>query len=78
MKPITINITEFKAHALRLLAELSQKGREYVILKKGHPIARIVPIQKSLGKRRGTLKGMVHIEGDIVSFQTADEWDALK
>ena len=74
-----LNISEFKAHCLRLLDETGQKGREYTITKKGVPIARVVPIQKKTGvKRRGSLKGLAEIRGDIVHSNTSGDWEVLK
>ncbi len=74
-----LNISEFKAKCLRLLEETKQKGKEYIITKKGVPVARVVPIQKKILKtRRGSLKGLAEIKGDIVHFDTSIDWNALK
>ena len=73
-----INVSEFKAKCLKLLEETRQKGREYTITKKGEPIARVVPIHKGEGFLRGSLKGLAKIHGDIVHFDTSDDWEVLK
>ena len=38
-----ITATAFKARCLRLLDEVSRTGEELVILKRGRPVARLVP-----------------------------------
>jgi len=73
-----INISEFKTHCLKLLDETSRKGKEYTITKKGQPIARVVPIQKNFKSLRGSMEGLIKIHGDIVHFDTSDEWEVLK
>lgn len=75
---VGLNITEFKARCLRLLAETGRKGKSYVITKRGTPIARVVPFEKRQGSRRGRLKGLATIQGDIVHFETTADWEVLK
>ena len=72
------SVSEFKAKCLRLLAESGRHGREYVITKQGVPIARVIPFQKKRGTRRGILKGLAKIHGDIVHFDSSSEWEALQ
>ena len=74
----TIAASEFKAKCLRLLDETWRKGREYTITKKGQPIARVLPIHKKQGTLRGSLKGLAEIKGDIVHFDTSEDWEALQ
>lgn len=74
-----IPISEFKAKCLKLLDETGQQGREYTITKKGEPIAQVVPIRKQPRKSlRGSLVGKAEIHGDIVNFDTSEEWDLYK
>jgi len=74
-----IPISEFKAKCLKLLDETGQKGREYTITKKGEPIAQVVPVKKQGRKSlRGSLVGKAEIHGDIVNFDTSEEWDLYK
>lgn len=40
-----INASAFKARCLRLLDEVSRTGEELVILKRGRPVARLVPVR---------------------------------
>lgn len=41
-----INATHFKARCLRLLDEVDRTGEEIVVLKRGRPVARIVPVHE--------------------------------
>ena len=40
---MNISSADFKARCLRLLDEVSRTGEELVILKRGRPVARVVP-----------------------------------
>ncbi|MGZ3687491.1 MAG: type II toxin-antitoxin system Phd/YefM family antitoxin [Bdellovibrionota bacterium] len=78
-KSQTIPISEFKAKALRLLEETSKHGCEYIVTKKGIPIARVVPIAASSPVERcGSLKGVIQIHEDIVHFNSSELWEAAE
>ena len=72
----TIAAGEFKAKCLALLDEVQQTRKEYVITKRGKPVARLVPAQsKEEGEDVfGRMKGTVTIRGDI--FSTGERWEA--
>ncbi len=72
------SVSEFKAKCLRLFDESGRRGKEYVITKQGVPIARVVPFQKVRGRRRGLLKGLAEIHGNIVHGDSSSEWEVLK
>ncbi len=74
-----IKISDFKTHCLRLLDETGKKGKEYTILKKGIPLARVVPVRRPKKiVRKGSLKGLATLEGDIVHVDSSKDWDVLK
>jgi prevent-host-death family protein len=71
--------TEFKAKALRCLDDAALHGQEFVITKHGKPVARLLPIEKvSHAPLFGSMKGLITITGDIVNFDTSDEWEVLQ
>ena len=72
-----MNVSEFKAKALSIISEIAEKGGEYVLTKKGVPLVRVVPIRATSGPRRGSLKGLISIKGDIVHLDTSEEWNAV-
>ncbi len=77
MKRSTVAAGEFKAKCLALIDEVHENRIEYVITKRGKPVARIVPLEPiaEAGTRVfGRLKGTVAIAGDILS--TGESWEA--
>ena len=77
-KSNVINISDFKARALQLIAEIAKKGKEYVITKKGIPVARVTPFRRRHGPHLGSLQGMIEIQSDIVHYDSSSEWELLK
>ena len=77
--PHQIAAADAKANLLRMLATVAETG-EYVITKRGKPIARLVPFEpESRPDIYGCMKkyGEVSIVGDIIGPEP-DEWDALR
>jgi len=71
-----INISDFKARVLEIVTEIARKGKEYVILRRGTPVARVVPFKPVPHRRLGSLKGQIETRGDIVHFDTSSEWES--
>ena len=63
---------QFKERCLQVLEELPPEG--VVITKRGKPVARLVPFERSGGRLIGALKGKIQVRGDIMS--TGLEWNA--
>lgn len=55
---------EFKTHCLRLLDEVAAGGGEYVVTKRGVPVARVVPLEKKAVKREPPKA----LEGTVLRF----------
>ena len=73
-----IPITQFKAQCLKLLDQVSKSGKPLVITKRGKPLAQVtraVPEKRSL---MGDLRGTAEVVGDIVHFDTSDDWECLR
>ena len=63
-----IPISEFKAKCLSLLDKVSKSKKPIRILRRGKPLADIVPVTPSRKRRKlGTMAGTAKILGDIVS-----------
>jgi len=62
-----LSVSEFKAKCLAVMEEVRERGVEYVITKRGTPIAKVVPIGTIVPDPFGFLGGTVLEEGDIVS-----------
>jgi prevent-host-death family protein len=76
----TVNISTFKATCLSLLKKVKKTGRPILVLKRGVPVARILPPlppekpESWLGSFRHTGR----ITGDIIAPAADDsDWDAL-
>ena len=76
----TINASEFKAKCLALLDEIARTGETLTVLKRGKPVARVVPAPASDEQYpQETLKGTVKILGDIIDPAVpASEWLAAR
>ena len=74
---IEINAAEFKAKCLSLLEEVARTGQPVTILKRGKPIAQLVPAVPRHGRfPQDTLLGTVQIQGDIEAPVLPPEaWD---
>jgi prevent-host-death family protein len=71
----TIAAGEFKAKCLHLLDEVQQSRKEIVITKRGHAVARLVPVEQEVPTVFGRMKGSIKILGDIVG-PTGEKWEA--
>ena len=78
MKETTLAASEFKAKCLRLLDDVAQTGSALVITKRGQPIAKVVPVARPARSLRGNWKGLVKIKGDIVHFDSAEDWESAR
>jgi len=76
MKEITVPVTEFKAKCLRLLDDVEKKGDRIIITKRGRPVAQVGPTPGAVPPLRGMWKDSVKILGDIVYFDTSEDWES--
>ena len=76
----TINASEFKAKCLALLDEVAETGEHIMILKRGRPVAELVPpVPRREGRPQDSLRGTVEVVGDIISPAVPiDAWEVLR
>ncbi len=75
----TMAISEFKAQALKVINEIAQSREPVVITKRGRPLARVVPVQKSETKATpGKLAAAFVFEKDIVTPLGPELWEASR
>lgn len=76
----TINASDFKAKCLAILDRVHDTGVRIVILKRGRPVAELVPPTFSTSEfPQDELKGTVTIHGDIVGPAIPEEdWESLR
>ena len=74
-----INASEFKAKCLAILDEVSATGESVTILKRGKPVAELVPPVSTDSKYpQDDLRESVVIKGDIVEpVLPAEAWEAV-
>ena len=71
-----IKAGEFKARCLELMDRVAENREEYVITKRGKPVAKLVPVEpESKRDLFGYMKGTGMIIGDIISPLDV-EWEA--
>lgn len=78
MESRKIAASAFKAQCLGLLDEVSARGTELVITKRGQPVARLVPISRRSTSLRGAWQGLAKVKGDIVHVDWTDEFEAAR
>ena len=70
-------ITEFKAHALQILANVAETKEPVVVTKRGKALAEVVPFSASK-PAPGKLSEALVFEKDILSPLGDEMWDACK
>ena len=78
MSELTIGASDFKARCLRILEEVAERKETVVVTKRGRPVAKVVPIETERRPLKGRWKGLAKTKGDIVYFDTSDDWEALR
>ena len=73
----TLAITDFKAHALKVLGEVAETREPVLVTKRGKPLAEVVPFSPR-ESTAGRLSEAFVFEKDIVSPLGEDMWDAGK
>ena len=71
-----IKAGEFKARCLELMDRVAENREEYVITKRGKPVAKLVPVEPEPKRELfGYMKGTIKSVGDIISPIDV-EWEA--
>jgi prevent-host-death family protein len=73
MSSRAVSASHFKAHCLAMLDDVAATGGEIVVTKRGHPVARVLPVSEPLG-----LQGSVTFnvsDAELIQPLPA-EWDA--
>ena len=75
----TMGISQFKAHALKILDQVAKSQVGIIVTKRGKPLAQVIPYRSSEVKPEpGKLAGYLVYENDIVTAMGDDMWDACK
>jgi prevent-host-death family protein len=70
---------EFNARCLTLMEEVRSTREPLVVTKRGKPIAKLVPADKTSREFLRRLKGVIRIVGDIESpVEPPEAWESLR
>jgi prevent-host-death family protein len=73
----TMGISQFKAHALKILDQVAVTHEELVITKRGKPLAQIIPYRtKEKNPKPGKLADAFVFEKDIITPLGEDLWES--
>ena len=73
----TFAITNFKAHALKILGQVAKTKQSIIITKRGTPIAEIIPFSSKKPVSDKLSESLI-FENDIISPIGENIWDACK
>ena len=75
----TLPAGEFKARCLAVMEEVRKNREPVLITRRGKPVAKLVPADKTREELIGRLEGIVSITGDIESpIEAVDAWESLR
>ena len=76
----TMNASDFKARCLAILDRVQTTGESVVILKRGRPVAELVPVSTAETKYpQSKLRGTVTFVGDVIGPALPEEaWESLR
>ena len=66
-KHIIVSASDFKVHCLEYLEQTRAGSTNYIVTKRGKPIAQLVPIMEENHFAFGKMAGTAVIKGDIIS-----------
>ncbi|MBN1904685.1 MAG: type II toxin-antitoxin system Phd/YefM family antitoxin [Deltaproteobacteria bacterium] len=73
----TMAISQFKAHALKIIDEISQNHEPIIVTKRGKPLAKILPYKEtSPSMKPGQLADTLIFEEDIITPLGENMWEA--
>jgi len=73
----SVQISEFKAHALRILDTVSKTKESVVITRRGKPLAEVIPYKnREYSAKPGRLAATLVFEKDIITPFGGDIWEA--
>ena len=75
----TMAISEFKAHALKVLNEVAESQETLIITKRGRPLVQVVPHRKpEMKPSPGKLADAFVFEKDIITPLGEASWEACQ
>ena len=74
-----IGVSEFKAHALKILRDVAETQEEVIVTKRGKPIVKISAYREADSEvKPGKLSHTLVFEKDIITPLGPDMWEAAR
>ena len=73
----TMSVTDFKAHALQVIGQVSKTREAVIISKRGTPVVEVIPITTKKTKP-GKLAEALVFENDIITPLGEENWEACE
>ncbi len=74
--PLTMRLTEVKSNFFRAMEAVEKNRATVTIMRYGHPVAQIVPIERHNRTKPDPLLSQISYTGDLCSNE-ADDWEAV-
>lgn len=69
-------ISQFKAHALKIIDQVAKSQEPLIITKRGQPLAQIIPYQETVPEHKpGQLQGTLVFEEDLLTPLGEKLWE---
>lgn len=75
-RPRSVSATTFKQECLALMDDVERTGHEIVVTRHGRPVAKLVPVQRTLPSAFGWMAGTVAAVGDLEAPEHVWDLDA--
>ena len=72
-----ISTHEAKARFSELLASVERSGEPVIIFRYGHPVARLMPVERPRRLDTDPLLSRIEIKGDLFA-DDSDDWEAMQ
>jgi len=73
-----LNVHEAKTRLSAVLMEIEEKGKSFVICRKGKPVAELIPYKKVSRLAYHPVLGNIGIKYDPTEDLSADEWGEVE
>ena len=74
--PLTMRLSEVKSNFFRAMEAVEKNRATVTIMRYGHPVAQIVPIERHNRTKPDPLLSQISYTGDLCSNE-ADDWEAV-
>ena len=75
--PLTMRLTEVKSNFFRAMEAVEKNRATVTIMRYGHPVAQIVPIERHNRTKPDPLLSQISYTGDLCENES-DNWEAVR